>query len=229
MSKPRLLDLCCKQGGASKGYDLAGFDVTGVDSEPQPRYPFEFHQADMFEFLSENGHKFDAIVASPPCQGYSRMRHLPWFKDRVYPMLIEQTRDALTALGKPWVIENVEGAPLIGITLCGTMFGLKVYRHRLFESSHLLLQPPHTVHGRGINDRAIGSNAEGWVPTMRGKGTRINGLRGNPEICIVAGHFSDMDRAKAAMGIDWMNRDGLSQAIPPAYTKFIGDQLMDHF
>lgn len=231
MKKPKLLDLFCGAGGASMGYHRAGFDVTGVDIEPQKNYPFEFFQSDALAYLDRNAHLYDAFAA-----GYSRMRHLPWLKHKIYPLLIGPTRALLETTGKPWVIENVEGAPLSGITLCGTMFGLKVYRHRLFESNYLLLQPEHIPHtvvigsGRNLNDRAIGVNADGWVSTLRssGKGTRINGLRGNPDIRTIAGHFSGMETAKAAMGIDWMNRDELSQAVPPAYTQFIGEQLMQH-
>ena len=216
------------------GYYRAGFDVTGVDRAPMPRYPFEFIQGDALEYLAAHGHEYDAIHASPPCQGYSAMRNLPWLKDRDYPMLIDPTRDGLMAVGKPWVIENVERAPLQnGITLCGTMFGLKTYRHRRFESSIMLLAPPHEKHqvvigaGRMLNDRAK-PNAEGWV-SLPGKapGKRMNGLRDNPNgMVVVAGHFAGQDAAKAAMGIDWMSRDELAEAIPPVYTEFIGRQLI---
>ncbi len=235
MSRPRLLDLFCKAGGASMGYHRAGFDVTGVDIEPQKHYPFTFVQADALEYVAAHGHEYAAIVASPPCQGYSRMRHLPWLKDRVYPLLIEPTRDALIATGRPWVIENVEGAPLQdAITLCGTMFGLKMYRHRVFETSFFLLAPPHAKHrvtigrGRMLNDRA-GANPDGWVSLpSKGRGSPLNGLRGNGEFITVAGHFSGIALARQAMGIDWMNRDELSQAIPPVYTEFVGAALLAH-
>lgn len=231
--KPRLLDLFCGAGGCSMGYHRAGFEVVGVDLKPMPRYPFEFHQGDALEFLAEHGHEFDAIHASPPCQGYSRMRHLPWLKDREYPMLIPATRAGLEAVGVPWVMENVEDAPMLnGIVLCGATLGLKVYRHRKFESSVLLFAPPHKKHrtvigrGRMLNDRA-GANDDGWV-SLPSK-TRKNGLRDLPDgMVVVAGHFAGQDAAKAAMGIDWMSRDELAQAIPPAYTEFIGRQLMQH-
>ena len=127
------------------GYHRAGFDVVGVDIEPQPHYPFEFLQADALEYLSNPlRYGYDAIHASPPCQGYSRMRHLPWLKHKVYPLLIEPVRTLLEAKGLPYIIENVEDSPLErasslfgthGVLLCGTMFGLPIYRHRPFECS----------------------------------------------------------------------------------------------
>lgn len=209
MSRPRLLDLYCGAGGAAMGYHRAGFDVVGVDNVHQKNYPFAFVQADALAYVAAHGQKYDAIHASPPCQGYSRMRHLPWLKDREYPLLIDATRAALDATGRPWVIENVEGAPLpAAAMLCGTMFGLKVYRHRWFEGSILLLSPGHPKHrevigkGRLFNDRQRG-NAAGFV-SLVGKDAR----------------------GGAAMGIDWMTRDELAQAIPPAYTAWIGRQLL---
>ena len=159
----RLLYLFCGAGGAGMGYHRAGFEVTGVDIAPQPRYPFKFIQSDALEYLAAHGAEYDVIHASPPCQGYSRLRHLPWLKDRVYPMLIDKTRELLDKTGKPWIIENVEDSPLVGITLCGLMFGLNVYRHRKFEMSTFMLQPPHQPHqvvigsGRMINDRRKGT------------------------------------------------------------------------
>jgi DNA (cytosine-5)-methyltransferase 1 len=209
--RPRLLDLFCGAGGCAAGYDRAGFDVTGVDCLNQKRYPFRFVQADALEYVAAHGHEYDAIHASPPCQGYSRMRHLPWLKGKQYPMLIEATRAALQATGKPYIIENVEGAPLENaVMLCGTMFGLKVYRHRLFETSFFMLSFPHTTHqevigpGRMLNDRERG-NANGFI-SLIGKDVR----------------------GPAAMGIDWMARDELAQAIPPAYTEHLGTQLMQY-
>lgn len=208
MSKPKLLDLFCKAGGASMGYHRAGFDVTGVDIEPQPHYPFRFIQGDALAFPLDG---YDVIAASPPCQGYSRMRHLPWLKGRVYPMLIDAMRARLHQSGALWVIENVEDAPLQGITLCGATFGLKVYRHRRFESNLLLLAPPHLKHvetighGRIYNSRRS-ANANGWITA--------------------AGHSGSRDAFARAMDIDWMTRDELSQAIPPAFTEYLGRQLL---
>lgn len=209
----RLLDLFCGAGGAGEGYRRAGFDVTGVDIEPMPNNPHTFIQADALEYLAAHGHEYDAIHASPPCQGYSRMRHLPWLKDREYPLLIDPVRELLNVTGNPWVIENVEDAPLQnGIILCGTMFGLRVYRHRKFESNIMLLAPPHMKHqhvigsGRLLNDRA--EPGESGFVSLVGKG--------------------DAETAKAALGIDWMTRKQMAQAIPPAYTEFIGRQLIDY-
>lgn len=210
MDRPRLLDLFCGAGGAGEGYRRAGFDVTGVDIKPMPNNPHRFIQADALEYVAKHGHEYDAIHASPPCQGYSRMRHLPWLKGREYPLLIDPVRDVLNDTGRPWVIENVADAPLLnGVVLCGTMFGLKVYRHRKFESNVMILAPPHMRHrevigsGRLLNDRAQ-PNENGWV-THLGK---------SPEA------------SAAAMGIDWMNGNEIAQAIPPAYTEFIGRQLL---
>lgn len=228
--RPRLLDLFSGAGGCAVGYHRAGFDVTGVDNRPQKRYPFAFIQTDALDYLAAHGHEYDAIHASPPCQGYSRMRHLPWLAGRTYPLLIDPVRQLLIRSGRPWVIENVEGAPLLnGITLCGTMFGLKLYRHRRFESSHLLMSPPHQTHrvvighGRNLNDRA-NPNADGWVSLPRR--TPLNGLRPTSDRMTVAGHFARMDLACEAMGIDWMTREELGQAIPPAYTEYVGAQLL---
>jgi DNA (cytosine-5)-methyltransferase 1 len=228
---PRLLDLFCGAGGAARGYQLAGFHVTGVDIKPQPRYAGDvFIEGDALEYCREHGHEYDAIHASPPCQGYSRMRHLPWLKGKDYPLLIDATRNALDASGVPWVIENVEDAPLRnGVVLCGAMFGLKVYRHRGFESSQMLLAPPHTKHtevigsGRMLNDRQA-PNANGWV-SHAGKGT-LNRNYYADGVITVGGHNYKLAAGAAAMGIDWMKRDELSQAIPPAYTEHIGRQLM---
>lgn len=218
MRRPRLLDLFCGAGGAGMGYHRAGFDVVGVDHAPQPRYPFAFVQADALEFLGEHGREFDAIHASPPCQGYSRMRHLPWLKDRNYPLLIDPTREALERTGAVWVIENVEDAPLRnGITLCGLSFGLRMYRHRKFESNVLLLAPPHQKHtvvigrGRLLKDRYSRASAG------------VTGVFPDP-----AGHTAGASTKAAmlAMGIDWMKRDEMTQAIPPVYTEYIGRQLL---
>jgi DNA (cytosine-5)-methyltransferase 1 len=229
--RPRLLDLFCGAGGGSMGFHRAGFEVTGVDIRPQKNFPFRFVLADALDYVTAHGRAYDVIAASPPCQGYSRMRHLPWLKDKEYPLLIDRTREALEATGVPWIIENVEDAPLRnGVTLCGTMFGLRVYRHRKFESSLLLLQPPHRKHtvvigsGRLLHDRA-NPNADGYV-SLPSKGSPLNGLRGTGDRHVVAGHFSNVRAAMAAMGIDWeMTRDEIAQAIPPAYTEFLGLQL----
>lgn len=221
-AKPRLLDLFCGAGGCAVGYRRAGFEVVGVDLKPQPRYPFEFHQGDALEFLAQHGHEFDAIHASPPCQGYSRLRHLPWLKGRAWPLLIDPLRLALRDLGVPWIIENVEDSPLRGVVLCGQMFGLPVYRHRLFEASFALLSQPHRQHrevigrGRRVNDRRKGTLNAG-----SGKGAWGSG----GIVTVAGGQFRKADGEKA-LGIDWMTKDELAQAIPPAYTEFLGRQLL---
>jgi DNA (cytosine-5)-methyltransferase 1 len=205
--RPRLLDLFCGAGGAAMGYHRAGFDVVGVDINPQPHYPFEFHQGDAMTWPLDG---FDAIHASPPCQGYSRMRHLPWIKDKVYPLLIDGTRARLHAAGIPFVIENVEDAPLDpSIVLCGAMFGLPLYRHRRFELSHWLMAPGHPRH-----QHVIYSGRRDLANRYRQGGGRD-----------VTGVFNDATNEEA-MGIDWMTKAELSQAIPPVYTEHIGRQLL---
>jgi DNA (cytosine-5)-methyltransferase 1 len=201
--KPRLLDLFCSAGGASAGYARAGFEVVGVDINPQPNYPFEFHQADALTFPLDG---FAAIAASPPCQRYSAMSACRVGLADGYPDLVGAMRDRFSGLGKPWVIENVPGSPLIKpIVLCGQMFGLDLYRHRLFESNLPLAVPPHGAHIMPA------SRAGHWTP-----GT----------IMSVAGHVSPIAHARQVMGIDWMTRAELAEAIPPAYTEYIGHQLM---
>lgn len=227
-TKPRLLDLFCGAGGCAMGYSRAGFEVVGVDIKPQPRYPFEFHQGDALEYARLHGHEFDAIHASPPCQAHSMMLHaFPQFRKN-HVSLIEPTRDLLQAIGQPYVIENVPGAPLKNyIVLCGTMFGLvtpcgaRLIRHRWFETSWMSMAPK-CDHGGGHQSKAV-----------TGQGAPVGGRR----TITVTGHggsrgtgrptFTVQD-ARSAMGIDWTNRDELSQAIPPAYTEFIGKQLIQH-
>jgi DNA (cytosine-5)-methyltransferase 1 len=207
--KPRLLDLFCGEGGAAMGYHRAGFDVTGVDNRPQPRYPFEFVQADALEYLAYQATGFDAIHASPPCQRKSAMTNCRPGLAATYPNLIAPTRIILDYVGIPYVIENVVGSDVRpDLMLCGHMFGLKLYRHRLFESSNWLAQP--LSHPRHLTPA---SKAGHWAP-----GT----------IMSVSGHISPIKVAREAMGIDWMTRDGLAESIPPAYTTFIGEQLMAH-
>jgi DNA (cytosine-5)-methyltransferase 1 len=210
--RPVILDAYCGAGGAARGYQLAGFYVVGVDVAAQPRYAGdEFHRGDAIEFIRRHGRDFDAIHASPPCQGYSRMRHLPWLRDREYPLLIEPTIAALRATGRPWVLENVEDAPLpSAVVLCGQTFGLKVYRHRKFESSILLFAPPHRKHsviiarGGGVS-RYVAKNADGWMA--------------------VGGHGRAQE-ARDALEVPWMTGHEASQAIPPRYTLWVGAQLL---
>lgn len=186
------------------GYYQAGFEVVGVDIEPQPNYPFEFHQADALEYLAAHWQEFDGFGASPPCQFASEATPMQYRGN--HPNLIPATRKALQTTGKPYSIENVENARrwLINpVLLCGTMFGLPIWRHRYFEVSPPLLLSPmtcqHVGHPISINP---GSNAR------RNQGS----------------HSADTERW--AMGIDWMTQDELTEAIPPAYTKWIGMQLL---
>jgi DNA (cytosine-5)-methyltransferase 1 len=204
-ARPRLLDLFCGGGGATRGYQLAGFHVTGVDIAPQPHYCGDaFVQADALTFPLEG---FDAIHASPPCQAYSSLKSKTT-KD--WPDLISSVRARLVASDADWVIENVMPAPLTGgVVLCGLMFGLKTHRHRRFESSVLMMQP--TLH-------------DGPYPktsTFKRKKQLDAGL-----LISVTGDVGSYC-GPAAMGIDWMTGDELSEAIPPAFTEYVGRQLRE--
>lgn len=207
--KPKLLDLFCGGGGAGMGYHRAGFDVTGVDIEPQPHYPFAFVQDDALSYLVANWWRFDAIHASPPCQAYAwSARRWQNSGDREYPDLLVATRYWLNAIDHPYIIENVEQAPMPNaITLCGTQFGLRVFRHRKFESNIMLFAPGgKCTHGRA----RIGFDANDYVT--------------------IAGHGGDgsgrLDNWQDAIGIQWMDKSTITQAIPPAYTEFLGRQLL---
>jgi len=237
-----VIDFYCCEGGASEGYRRAGFEVIGVDNKPRPRYPFPFHEGDALEvmdtllaggavpFVRADGSilmvtndMVAAWVGSPPCQAYSVTRHT---NDKDHPELVEPTRERFIASGLPYIIENVEGAPLIDpLRLCGSEFGLKaidvdgerlaLQRHRLFESNVWLMGAGGCIHDgdqvagvygggrhRNVNDRDSPSRRGGYTPL----GSVRNDL----------------------MGIDWMTQWGLTQAIPPAYTEFLGRQLLDH-
>jgi DNA (cytosine-5)-methyltransferase 1 len=204
--RPRLLDLFCGAGGAAMGYHRAGFEVVGVDIKPQPNYPFEFIQADALTFPLDG---FDAIHASPPCQLFSRAGHLRTAQGGKASAinLIPETRAALVASGLPYVIENVPGAPLSGVTLCGSTFGLGVRRHRIFESDALILSLGpcrHREQGRPVGVyHVMGDHVPQGGTTAR-----------------------DLDEGQRAMGIDWMTWRELRESIPPAYTEFIGRQLI---
>lgn len=211
---PWLLDLFCCAGGAGVGYYRAGFNVIGVDIEPQPHYPFTFVQADALDVLAGQikglGIKsFAAVHASPPCQLYSNAQRI---RSNDHPDLIGPTRALLEPLGIPYIIENVMGAQeelIDPVMLCGAMFPeLRVYRHRLFESSFDLDVPDH--HKHTIRQTKMGRQP---VPG---------------EFVHVVGNFCGVEYAKEAMGINWMNRDEMAEAIPPAYTEYLGKQLMTH-
>lgn len=187
------------------GYARAGFEVVGVDIVDQPRYPFEFHRADALEFPLEG---FDAVHASPPCQSYSAMSTCRPGLAGTYAALIPQVRARLLTSDLPYIIENVPGAPLIEPTiLCGFMFGLELYRHRLFETSFPLEAPAHPDHVLPA------SRAGHWEP-----GTVMS----------VAGHIAPIAHARKIMEIDWMTRAELGEAIPPPYTEHVGRWLIDH-
>lgn len=196
------------------GYHRAGFNVTGVDIKPQPRYPFPFIQGDALEYVREHGAEYDAIHASPPCQAYSRLRHLPWLKGRTYPELLDITWKTCVQSSKPWAIENVEDAPMqYSVVLCGLMFDLPLYRHRRFGTSIVLLEPSHPKHEHVISPgRLLGSRYSAHGAGVTGVLHRTKG--------------GNLAEAKTAMGIDWMTRAELQQAIPPAYAEWIGKQLM---
>ncbi len=206
---PRLLDLFCGAGGAAMGYHQAGFDVVGVDIKPQPNYPFRFWQGDALDTDNWPDWPIDAIHASPPCQAYSDMHGSDG------PRLIEPTRELLETTGLPYVIENVEGAPLHDpIKLCGSMFDLDVERHRLFETNwaignhhwpcrHRIWAPRFDVYDHGKHYKAR------TVPVYGTGGGKA------------AEHWGH------AMGIDWMTRSELAEAIPPAYTEWIGRFLLE--
>lgn len=295
------------------GYHLAGFEVVGVDKEKQKNYPFTFIQADALEYLAECGHCFDAIHTSPPCQLFSPLRHLPNFRKGKHEDLIEPTRATLIATGKPYVMENVPGAPLVNpFTLCGTMFNLRtdcgaeLRRHRLFETNWWFGMVPPCAHGLevigvyGDTPRSPRAYMQKYPISVTGKSPeRTNGARGPGKTITVTGHtcventgrvktisvYGDHPRdpgaeransrkrsiqvvgnspkadtsdargdrrtitvtgstpqrqvvtnriretfpvsaARTAMGIPWMSMKELSQSIPPAYTKFIGLELL---
>jgi DNA (cytosine-5)-methyltransferase 1 len=214
--KPRLLDLFCCAGGAGVGYNRAGFEVVGVDNKPQPNYPFPFIQADALKLDSAFIASFDAIHASPPCQSYSDLAKRNG-NGHMWPRLIEPVRDMLIASGLAYVIENVDGAPLINpVVLCGTMFkGLRVLRHRLFESNFMIMVPPHTKHPK--------------VHTFDKRKSHYGKTNDMIDfVQVTGGGNCSIAAARDAMGIDWMTKNELNEAIPPAYTEFIGKQLLTH-
>lgn len=217
-TNPRLLDLFCCQGGAGKGYADAGFEVVGVDIEPQPRYPFEFHQADAMTFPLDG---FDVVHASPPCQSYSRMTACRPGLAETYPDLVGPVRERLLASGLPFVIENVPGSPVRrDLELCGCQFGLRsprglgVRRMRWFE-----VEPPmfflmpahnHTEPALPVTGHSPGKE---WMAAMTDK----------------FGEPPGIEERRVAMGVEWMSRDGATECVPPAYTRFIGEALMARF
>lgn len=306
----KLLDLCCGAGGAAKGYHLVGIDdITGIDVVEQPHYPFSFIKGDALEYLAEHGGEYDMIHASPPCQGYSVMNNLPWLKGRTYPLLILPLIEALEALGKPYVLENVMGARygakglqkrgleahgLQAGWLCGQMFGLPFYRHRLFATNWFWLAPGHPKHQLNLHPRSeryvYGGTVKGLPGGVAGldvkprtnaqqkalaieittpggttePGYELTQWQENDLRDLGNGHSRLKDKrisnyvldgdvrekgfeawrkgsqaaqaslmaktkgwrlAAEMMGIDWMNRAELTQAIPPVYAFWLGAQL----
>lgn len=220
MPKPLLLDLFCGAGGAGMGYYKAGFDVIGVDINPQPDYPFRFIQGDAIAFLRSLlnplavGVRFAAIHASPPCQASTALTK-GTNKGREYPDLIPETRELLALTGLPTIIENVQGAAVRrDLTLCGEMFGLGVIRHRYFEVDKAKVDPPKHVPHRGrVRGWRHGKYFDGPYVAVYGKG----------------GGKASVAEAQEAMGIDWTNNlVSLNEAIPPAYTEYIGTRLLEY-
>jgi len=214
--KPRLLDLFCCAGGAGVGYSRAGFEVVGIDINPQPRYPLPFIQADALTLDPKFIALFDAVHASPPCQSYSDLAKRNGNADE-WPRLIEPVRKMLKATGLPYVIENVDGAPLVDpVILCGTMFPkLRVLRHRLFETNFEIVPPAHKkhpkVHTFDKRKSHFGKTDE-WKDFVQ----------------VTGGGNCTLAAARAAMGIDWMSKAEINESIPPDYTEFVGRQLLRH-
>lgn len=202
------------------GYHRAGFDVVGVDIEPQPNYPFEFFQMDAIEFIRKHGHDFDVIHASPPCQAYSRSTNQFRQAGKIYPDLIQETRLAMAATDKPYIIENVPSAPIIpDIRLCGEMFSLLVIRWRWFELGNglFILQPGKPQIKKNMVRNGERVSVFGHGSYRKSKNDKMPIFKMD----------SVRDTWSHAMGIDWMTVLELREAIPPAYTEFIGKMIID--
>lgn len=216
MTRPRLLDLFCGAGGAGEGYRRAGFEVVGVDCEPQPDYPCEFVLADAMTFPLDG---FDAIHASPPCQAYSTLAVMPTAGE--HPKLLAPVIARLREHGCPWVVENVDGArddfPLdvYRFRLCGTSFGLRVQRHRWFATS-AFVPALSCQHGDSRDLVGVYGSSDG----AHGPGFKHPGIRRGPR-------QATTEEAREVMGMPWATkRKGLTNAIPPAYTEHIGAYLI---
>lgn len=209
----RMLGLFCSAGGACVGYARAGFEVEGVDINPQPRYPHTFHQADAWEYLAEHAHRFDFISASPMCRDHTPLTSVAGKTGTAWQLA--SIRDALIASGKPYVIENVMAAPLrrdISIRLCADTFGLRTVRHRRFEPGNGLVLTEPTWCGN--KHRAPTSTKKRKHDWDKGMHVSVTG-----DVGTYVGRL--------ALGIDWMTGNELSQAIPPVYTEFIGRQVIE--
>ena len=215
MRRPRLLDLYCCAGGAAMGYHRAGFEVVGVDIAPQPDYPFTFIQGDALEYLTTHGHEYEAVHTSPPCQASCALiKGNQSATAANHVNLIPATRDLLARLDVPTVIENVQGSDLRrDLTLCGEMFNLGVIRHRYFEISVPMQPITHRPHRGRVAGWRHGEWHDGPYFAVYGQG----------------GGKGSIEQWQQAMGIDWTrDRRSLAEAIPPAYTEFIGGQLLSH-
>ena len=208
--RPKLLDLFCCAGGAAKGYYDAGFEVVGIDIEPQPQYPYKFILSDALEYLEKHGNEYDVIHASPPCQGYSHLT--PKEHKGNHEKLIDKLRVLLVRVGKPYIIENVAGAKnelIEPIKLCGSMFNLRCQRHRFFETSFALNVEMKCDHSQIPLLVTTASKASRELRQKLGMKPKT------------------VKNAPLAYGIDWMNFNGLKECIPPAYTQWIGERWIE--
>lgn len=226
MTCPRLLDVACKAGGCSAGYHMAGFVISGVDIEPQPNYPFEFWQGDFRKIRTAWVKKnFQAIHLSPPCQIHSVMSATSIIRGSSPVDLIPDARALAAETGLPYIIENVVGAPLDdAVMLCGSSFGLRVRRHRKFETNFPLPAPPSCNHWWQDDLKVYPRNV------ADGKGGRTIRYTGCMPVFGDSNNLKDGGdwfEASVAMGINWMNRKELAQAIPPVYTYWVGRHLME--
>ncbi len=219
--KPKIFDGFCCQGGAAYGLTQAGFEVVGVDVEPQPKYPFTFIQADAIEYFSKHSNEFVAAWFSPPCQFASQVAAPQRAKGKVYPNFIPQTREVAKQSGLPYIIENVatkfEGKQLLinpGM-LCGLTFDLPLYRHRFFETNFYAPWPYHPPHPTTY--RSTGNKNWQFDKKYPEHFTKVYTITGND--------FNRAEGVKALGGCEWMNNHGMSQAIPPKYSEFIGFNL----
>ena len=224
MKKYKILDLFCKAGGAAKGYADAGFEVVGVDIIEQPNYPYTFIRSDAIEFLKNNDlSEFDVIHASPPCQKHSKCQQLSKARNKgaygTHQDFIFETRELLDKIGKPYIIENVEGAPLHNpLSLYGSQFeNLYTQRRRLFESNIPLKEPEKKMQRHKTPTAGNGIGEDGWISICGSGGVRGMNAR---QIVLYWGF--------ALGGIDWMTREELAEAIPTKYTEFLGKQLIEY-
>jgi DNA (cytosine-5)-methyltransferase 1 len=232
----KLLDLFCCCGGISKGFHDKGWECTGVDIKDGHQYPYKFIQSDVFDLPLDFLQQFDLIHASPPCQAYSYATKGARNRGKEYVNLLPKTRELLNKTGKPYIIENVPGAPLRkDLVLCGEMFGLRVIRHRYFEIfGFTALQPKHEKHKLSVmNHTAEGVFTGGINPGFWGDKKKQQEYRKRRKSYYyqVAGHGGDsydfkLENWKTAMGIDWVSKkDHLTQMIPPKYSEYIASFL----